>query len=83
MSGHSMGAYCSILASHTLIDDESIKLTLPLHPGGCAESEFAAVSEKHPVVMTMSSNDPLRRTDDKCFQKAMETANQEAIAAYI
>lgn len=74
-SGHSMGGYGSIEASHTEIDNEAVKLTLSFHPGGCDHNKYAEVAKKHPVVLTMSSNDPLAHNDfNKCFEPALDAA---------
>jgi len=68
-AGHSMGATCSIKGSHSQIDDETIKLTVAMHPGICGplgpppspitweKSQLREVTEKHPVFYTTAAND--------------------------
>jgi dienelactone hydrolase len=82
IAGHSMGATCSIAASHTLVDDPSIKLTIAQHPGVCGPfgppplpatwmpADMAAVASAHPVLMTTATN-------DGAFWPAPQTAKHE------
>ncbi len=69
IGGHSMGATCSINSSNQLKDDESIKLTIAMHPGICGpfgpppcpacwrSEDLQAVASSHPVIFTTAKND--------------------------
>lgn len=69
IAGHSMGATCSIEASHTLKDDPAIKLTVTMHPGICGPfgpppspntwmpNTLKEVAESHPLFFTTAHND--------------------------
>lgn len=71
VSGHSMGATCSIEAATTLasLDDKRVKLVVAQHPGLCGPfgpppwpstwlpKGFASMNAKYPVLMTTATND--------------------------
>jgi dienelactone hydrolase len=68
-AGHSMGATCSIKGSFSQIEDETIKLSVALHPGICGplgpppspitwdKEQLATVALSHPVLVTTAEND--------------------------
>lgn len=88
IAGHSMGATCSIAASHTL---PPVKLTIAQHPGICGPfgpppspdtwmpSDLNDVMKKNPVLFTTATNDgafwPAPYTAEHehgCFMKSLD-----------